>query len=349
MSKLTLYTPSPFRIRTIDTSTNALFWHTSSTGGRVPSDARLLLDAPRSLVYRTTGSSNVDEFDVSNPKSPTVTQLRTNKGVDLMCAALAGGFGQPSHVDQRLYCGGSDGFIYTFPLDSSGKTRKTTSDPAPYEVLEAHHRPIIDLAITSDGTHAFALIQTIDGKASAVTKDLKPMPHNPQPHYFADRPQWDTIPTPRHINLTPDENHIIVTGDEQSQKCTIIDPTKTESREYSLRYPVGKGGTLHLDNYAAYFSFMGMFHNIALADGLANRGFDANTPAESNFVAAGAGHILYTKPSTTDVSGWPFLYCRLANFRGGGEVDILWSGNKWLPGDHCEDMFDGIGLLAEGG
>ncbi|MDJ1136248.1 hypothetical protein [Streptomyces iconiensis] len=346
MSKLTMYTPSPFRIRTIDTSTNALFWHTSSTGGSVTSDARLLLDTPRSLVYRTTGTPSIDEFDVSNPKSPTTTQLNTNKRVNLLCAALAGGFGQPSHVDQRLYAGGSDGFIYTFPLDSSGKTRKTTSDPAPYEVLEAHGRPIIDLTITADGTHAFAIVQSYDGKAAAVTKDLKPMPH--EPHYFADRPQWDTIPNPRHINLTPDGHYLVVTGDENSEKCTIIDPTKTESREYWLRYGVGKGGTLYLDNYAAYFSFKSMFHNIAFADGLANRGFDANPPTESNFVAAGAGSILYTKLSTKEVAGWPYLHCRLANFRGGGEVDILWSGSKFLPGDHCEDMFNGVGLIAEG-
>ncbi|MBP2400795.1 hypothetical protein [Streptomyces syringium] len=273
MSKYILCASSPLRIWTIDTSTNTASGPVTLNQEHGDVNFKtwpftFVADTPRDLVYHINGGASVTEIDVSNPKAPTVTQLKTNKGVNLMCAALAGGFGQPSHVDQRLYAGGSDGFIYTFPLDSSGKTRKTTSDPAPYEVLEAHNRPIIDLAITSDGTHAFALIQSNDGKAAAVTKDLKPMPHNPQSHYYADRPQWDTIPNPQHISLSPDERYLIVTG-QLTSTCTIIDTTTTESHERSLIH--GVANPVHVDNTRAYFLTGATFHNVDLASGATNK------------------------------------------------------------------------------
>ncbi|MBP2400820.1 hypothetical protein [Streptomyces syringium] len=246
-----------------------------------------------------------------------MTQLKTNKGVNLMCAALAGGFGQPSHVDQRLYAGGSDGFIYTFPLDSSGKTRKTTSDPAPYEVLEAHNRPIIDVAITSDGTHAFALIQSNDGKAAAVTKDLKPMPHNPQSHYYADRPQWDTIPNPASISLTPDERYLIVTANS-SNMCTIIDTKTTESHQRSLAVGiVHDPRPVRVDDSTAYFCTLGKFHTIDLASGGAKSGVNAGW---SYVAGAGDKHVLLTPLDHKE--GTNVLSCVLVSYDGKERVDM---------------------------
>ncbi|MBP2400797.1 hypothetical protein [Streptomyces syringium] len=323
MRKYILCASSPLRIWTIDTSTN------TATGTAPLNQEHMdiqdktwpftfVADTPRDLVYHINGGASVTEIDVSNPKAPTVTQLKTNKGVNLMSAALAGGFGQPSHVDQRLYAGGSDGFIYTFPLDSSGKTRKTTSDPAPYEVLEAHNRPIIDLAITSDGTHAFALIQSNDGKAAAVTKDLKPMPHNPQSHYYADRPQWDTIPNPTSISLTPDERYLIVTANN-SNMCTIIDTKTTESHQRHLATdPVFAPRPVRVDDSTAYFNSLGEFHKIDLASGEAKS--EVN-PGLAGVVGTGDKHVLLTLTAQYK-EGTDYLSCVLFTYDGKERVDM---------------------------
>ncbi|MBP2400806.1 hypothetical protein [Streptomyces syringium] len=344
MSKLTLYTPAPFRIRTIDTSTRTVSDPVSSLeGGLPPYQAGILLqDASRSLVYRVSASpsESVDEFDVSNPKSPTVAHLQAGKGAKLRCAALAGGFGQPAHVDQRLYCGGSDGFIYTFPLDSSGKTRKTNSAPAPYEVVEAHGRPIMDLAITSDGTHAFALIQSADGKAAAVTKDLKPMPHPPGVHYLADRPQWNTIPYPEKITLTPDERHLIVTAFGE-KKCTVIDTTTTKSYERSLA--ADAGCLVHINNTTAYFLCVNKFHSVDLASDETKTGPKANGFGMGFFVATGAGRVLFTGPNSKSMS------CSLCDYDGNGEAYIFSEHSKDLSLEVHKDMAVGFGVIAEGG
>ncbi|MBP2400763.1 hypothetical protein [Streptomyces syringium] len=341
MSKYILCASSPLRIWTIDTSAKTV-------GGPVTLDWKrwdpnhefpftFVADAARSLVYHTSASKSVQEIDVSNPKSPTVKQLQTSKGVNLMCAALAGGFGQPSHVDQRLYAGGSDGFIYTFPLDSSGKTRKATSDPAPYEVLEAHNRPIIDLAITSDGTHAFALIQSNDGKAAAVTKDLKPMPHPPRVHYLADRPQWDTIPNPRHIKLSPDERHLIVTSD--GYNCTIIDTTTNESHLRSLASDAWVG-PVYVDNTSAYFcNAIRDFHNVELASGgVAKSGTSSGLVG---LAGIGDGHVLLTTSENSSGD----LTCVLFTYDGKERVDI--AKMNFSAGGEC--LLFGRNLMLEGG
>ncbi|MBP2400803.1 hypothetical protein [Streptomyces syringium] len=343
MSKLTLYTPAPFRIRTIDTSTRTVSDPVSSLeGGLAPNQAGILLvDTPRSLVYRAggSGSESVDEFDVSNPKSPTVAHLQAGKGAKLWCAALAGGFGQPAHVDQRLYCGGSDGFIYTFPLDSSGKTRKTNSAPAPYEVVEAHGRPIMDLAITSDGTHAFALIQSNDGKAAAVTKDLKPMPHPPGVHYLADRPQWNTIPSPEKITLTPDERHLIVTSFSQN-KCTVIDTTTNKSYERSLAESAG--WPVRVSNTTAYFLYAGQFHSVELASEEKKMGPKSGSGMVF-FFAIGAGRVLFTRYDSKS------MWCNLCDYDGNRESHISSEHSKNLPLEAHKDMAVGIGAIVEGG
>ncbi|MBP2403479.1 hypothetical protein [Streptomyces syringium] len=342
MSKLTLYAPSPFRIRTIDTSTRTVSDPVSSLEGGLSHGGILLLDAPRSLVYRIGNSEHVDEIDVSNPKSPTAAHLAAGKGAKLLCAALAGGFGQPPHVDQRLYCGGSDGFIYTFPLDPSGKTRKTNSAPAPYEVEGAHGRPIVDLAVTSDGTHAFALISSSDGKAAAVTKDLKPMPHNPRVHYYADRPQWNTIPHPDHISLTPDERHLIVT-DFGGKKCTIIDTTTTKSYERPLADYAGV--PVHVDNTTACFLCPGRFHSIDLESGEPKKGPEMTgiTTSLFYFAATGAGCAFFASPYYNKVS------CCLSDCNGNGQTFIFSEHSKDLTLETHADMTLGIGVITEGG
>ncbi|MFD7668776.1 hypothetical protein [Streptomyces sp. NPDC059788] len=193
-----------------------------------PAHVMPVVDLARDLVYRIPRAQNgIDEIDVSNPNALTRTHLATSDNANLLCAALSYGQNAPQQSESRLFCGSHDGQIFTFPLAPNGKTRKTDSEPAAYNVTDAQGNPIVDLAVSDDGTYAFALVQRQDGRPALVTQTFGPTPRST----YSGRPAWDTIENPRWVSLSPDRRHILVTSDKNN-KYTIVDTTKNEARAY---------------------------------------------------------------------------------------------------------------------
>ncbi|MGD3109509.1 hypothetical protein [Streptomyces sp. YGL11-2] len=172
------------------------------------------IDEGRALVYRAYGAMGpklgcgVQEV-AEGAGSPKIQQLKTHNNARLISAGLAYGTDQPPHVDNRLFCGDDSGFFYTFPLSPDGKTR-TQTEPTPYRLVDADSRPVIDIAVHSQGTCVYALVRdrNFTGNKALLMQEVK----GPPPYSLGEHPTWDVVDNPYFITKTDNDKFLFVTS-----------------------------------------------------------------------------------------------------------------------------------------
>ncbi|MEE1794548.1 hypothetical protein PUR28_27880 [Streptomyces sp. BE308] len=189
----------------------------------------VLLDLKHSLIYRIATPHGIDEL---TRKRDPGNHLETKENDRLLCATLAYGEQQPIEVTQRLFCGSNTGKIFTFPWNGNGRG----GDPTPYIVTAANGDPIQDLAVHSDGTIAYALIQRKNGSGQAA---LAVVPVKGSGLNADERPTWDVIDDPCWVTITDDDRYVVVTGHRHKQ-VSVIDTKENRLQTYDLPLEEGE-------------------------------------------------------------------------------------------------------------
>ncbi|MBC3988748.1 hypothetical protein H8N00_07575 [Streptomyces sp. AC563] len=243
----TVYTSGPeFTTMTLDFASGTLGAPTSPLSFGSPSPAIPVADMARPLVYRLPGdgTTGIDEIDTSANKA-TRLQTDPNSPAKLTTAAFCYSEGQRQDVRDRLYCGGSDGYLYTFYPNANGKGRHTEGTP----YLIEKGTPVVDLAISGSGETVYALVQHAGG--SKALRVLRIERDTTRSHVeFLELPSYDTIPNPTHVAVTDDGQYALVTG--RSRDYCIIACGTSQKATYHGDFKCQLAGPPFLDGHEAY-------------------------------------------------------------------------------------------------
>jgi hypothetical protein len=243
----TVYTSgTEFTTMTIDFASGTLGAPTSPLSFGSPSPKTPVADMARPLVYRIPGdgTTGIDEIDTSANKA-TRLQTDPNSPAKLTSAAFCYSEGQRPDVRDRLYCGGNDGYLYTFYPNADNKGRHTEGTP----YLIEKGTPVVDLAISASGETVYALIQHADG--SKALRVLKIERDTTRSHVeFLELPSYDTIPNPMHVAVTDDGQYALVTGKSKDYCIIACGTSKKETHHGNFKCPLA--GAPFIDGHDAY-------------------------------------------------------------------------------------------------
>ncbi|MFE7448174.1 hypothetical protein [Streptomyces griseus] len=225
-----------------------------------------LLDLQHPLLYRIPrGENAIDEMATTTPDN--WKRLSTKYKENIFCATLVYGQHQPTAVSQRLFCG-SRGTIFTFPLTNG--TRQNP-DPPRYDIPIANGDPVVDLAVKSDGTVAYAILARKDGSGKDALA-IRSIGGSGADH--GDPPSWDVIEQPRWVTISDDNRYVTVVSDKHNG-ISVLD-TKTNqvatytfggNREAINMRPLSLGGSVICAPYSENFSTAAGVKAIDVASG----------------------------------------------------------------------------------